>query len=249
MGAPGPRRFEGVLVPEPEFAGDDGSIDPRLAEVLSEHADGRASVRDVASVLAGCRLMTPLLAVLDEAEMTPEGLRRDKSSHLASVSMLAPDGRRGLLAFTSVAAMAAWDPAARGIPAPASRVAAAALQEGADAVLLDLAGPVRVAVVGTVLRCLASGEPVPAASADPDVGAAVLACLTGVDGLAGILLEPAPPGQEGSVVDLLVLVEPVPGADVALLAQQVAEHLMADRAVVRLCPGGVAVGVAASGPD
>ena len=98
--------------------------------------------------------MTPLVAVLDEAEESPDGLRQDKSSHMASVSLVAADGRRGLLAFSSVQSMAAWDPAARGIPALGATVAAGALDEGADAVLLDLAGPVRVALDGALLRAL-----------------------------------------------------------------------------------------------
>ena len=31
------QRFAGVVVPEPEFADDDGSADPRLAEVLAAY--------------------------------------------------------------------------------------------------------------------------------------------------------------------------------------------------------------------
>jgi hypothetical protein len=190
--------------------------------------------------------MTPLVAVLDEAEESATGHRQEKSSHMASVSLVAADGRRGLLAFSGVATMATWDPAARGIPAPGRRVAAAALEEGADAVLLDLGGPVRVAVAGTLLRALATGEPVPPAYADPEVGTAVVAALAGVDGLEGVLLEPPPTAADGSLPDLLVLLEPGPGIDVGDLAQRVAERLMSDGAVVSLCPRGVAVGVSGS---
>ena len=86
------RRFEGVSVPEPDYANDDGSIDPQLERVLKAYDDGSASLRDVVAVLAHARLMTPLVAVLDEAESSPDGLRQEKSSHLASVSLV-PSGR------------------------------------------------------------------------------------------------------------------------------------------------------------
>jgi hypothetical protein len=199
-------------------------------------------VRDVALVLAGARLMTPLVAVLDEAAELPDGLRQDKSSHLASVSLVSPDGRRGLLAFSSVQAMAAWDPAARGVPEFGATLAAGALDEGADALLLDLAGPVRVALEGALLRALGTGSPLPMPHADPSVHEAVVAALAGLDGLADVVLE-ASEALADPVPDLVVLVTPVPGADADALARAVAELLVRHPAVAAACPRGVAVGV------
>ncbi len=141
-------RFAGVRLPDPGFAGDDGSADPALAGALAEHAAGALSSHDVVAALAGARLLVPVVAVLDEAEVGADGLRRDKDSHMATVSLLNPDGRRGLLAFTSTATLAAWQSDARPVAATSQRVAQAALQEGADAVLLDVAGPVRFPVEG-----------------------------------------------------------------------------------------------------
>ena len=236
------QRFAGVVVPEPEFADDDGTLQPALAAVLAAYDEGRASVRDVALVLRTARLMTPLVAVLDEAEDSAEGLSPEKSSHMASVSLVAPDGRRGLLAFSSVQAMTAWDPAARGIPALGPKVAAGALEEGADAVLLDLAGPVRLALDGALLRALATDAPLPLPYADPSVHEAVVTALTGLDGLAGVLLEAPGPGEDPAP-DLVVLVTPMPGADPGSLARAVAERLVAHPGVAGACPRGVAVGV------
>ena len=237
------RRFAGAVVPEPEFGDDDGSAPAPLVDLLAAYADGTASVRDVAVVLAGVRLMTPLVAVLDEAEEDPDGLRREKSSHMASVSLVSPDGRRGLLAFSSVASMAAWDPTARGIPAAGPRVAAAALEEGADALLLDVGGPVRFALEGPLLRALATGAPLPQPWADPSVHATVSAAVTGLPGLEGLVLEEPPPGEEPPP-DLLVLVTPAAGTDAGRLARAVAEALVADPAVAAACPRGIAVGLA-----
>ena len=70
------RRFAGVVVPDPAFAHDDGTLQPALGDVLAAYDVGLASVRDVAVVLAGSRLMTPLVAVLDEAEESPDGPAR-----------------------------------------------------------------------------------------------------------------------------------------------------------------------------
>ncbi len=240
------RRFAGVVVPEPDFADDDGTLQPPLGAVLAAYADSLASIRDVAVVLAGSRLMTPLVAVLDDVEESPEGLRREKSSHMASVSLVSPDGRRGLLAFSSVQAMAAWDPAARGIPAFGAKVAAGALDQAADAVLLDVAGPVRVAIDGALLRALGTDSPLPLPYADPSVHAAVAAALAGLPGLADVVLEAPDPGEDP---DLVVLVRPASGADAESLARAVAERLVAHPAVAAACPRGVAVGMAGGATD
>lgn len=129
------------------FSADEGAPDPRWAEVFA--ADDGAAVADL--LRDDVRLLVPIVAVLDEVE--PDG--SDKSSHMASVSMVAPDGRRGLLAFTGLAALHRWDLQARPVPAWASQVAAAAVAEGAEGVLVDVAGPVAFAIDGELLAELA----------------------------------------------------------------------------------------------
>ena len=94
----------------------------------------------------------PIVAVADEVD---DQTGADKSSHMASVSLVQADGRRGLLAFTGVESLARWDPAARPVPVTSHQVAAAAVDEGADGVLVDIAGPVRFAIDGEFLAELA----------------------------------------------------------------------------------------------
>ena len=130
------------------FAGDDGSADAGLAAALSS-GDGDA-VRELLE--SGVRLLVPIVAVLDEAD---EVTGADKASHMASVSLVQPDGRRGLLAFTSIDTMRAWDPAARPVPVTVFDVAAAAVEDGAQGVLVDIGGPVRFAIDGELLAELA----------------------------------------------------------------------------------------------
>ena len=46
---------------------------------------------------------------------------------MAAMTLLAADGHRALPVFTSIAALAAWDPAARPVPVTAARAAQAAV--------------------------------------------------------------------------------------------------------------------------
>jgi hypothetical protein len=158
---------------------------------------------------------------------------------MATVSLVSPDGRRGLLAFTSVASMTAWDPAARGIPASAARVAGAALQEGADAVLLDLAGPIRLAVSGAALVALAEGRDWTPTHEDPAVLAAVADALDGIDGVDAHEVVETPAGH--GAADVLVVLTLAQGSDLDSAADQAVAALAASDSLARGCPGGVAV--------
>lgn len=130
------------------FAGDDGRADPRWGSAYADPVSVEALLR------SGVRLLVPIVSVLDEVDAQTGA---DKSSHMASVSLVQPDGRRGLLAFTGTESLARWDPAARPVPVTSHQVAAAALEEGADGVLVDIAGPVRFAIDGEFLAELARG--------------------------------------------------------------------------------------------
>ena len=110
-------------------------------------ADDPGCVLDL--LCAGARLLVPIVAVA-------EGEVADSAPHMASVTLVQPDGRRGLLAFTCLETLRAWEPDARPVAAAAPDVAAAALAEGADGVLVDIAGPVRFALDGDALRLVAS---------------------------------------------------------------------------------------------
>jgi hypothetical protein len=143
----------------PAFPDDDGSADPALAAALAAY-DASAQPDDYVAALAllqHARVIVPVVAVLGEVEVDAAGLAHDKSSDMAAVLMQTPDGRRGLLAFTATASLAAWDPEARPVPVAARTAAQAAVQEDASALVLDVAGPVRYVVDGDSLRALAAG--------------------------------------------------------------------------------------------
>jgi hypothetical protein len=93
---------------------------------------------------------------------------------MALPTLIGNDGRRAVIAFTGTESLRRWKEDARPVPAPASRVWAAAVGE-ADAVVIDVAGPVPLVVEGARLRALASGEPPPLPYEDPDIRAEVAA--------------------------------------------------------------------------
>lgn len=144
-------------IPDPGFADDTGAGDPAVRRVLAEHHEGSASSGAVLAVLQDARLLVPVVAVLGEVELDDQGLAHDKSSDMAAVLVRAADGSTGLLAFTSVETMVRWDPQARPVPVTTVTAATAAIQDGAEALLVDLAGPATYVVDGDDLTRLAAG--------------------------------------------------------------------------------------------
>ena len=232
-------QFDGASIPEPEFAGDDGSADPELAAVLHSWWTGQATGYEVVSLLHGQRLMVPVVAVADEVETGDDGLAREKSSHMATVTLVQPDGRRGLLAFTSMQALNTWDAEARGIPAGVMRVAQAAIAEEADAVLLDVAGPVLYALTEPALSAVAEGRVWVRPHVDPEILAAIDLVAGNTSGLA------AHEVIDGGLqkLDILIMLEVESGAHPDLVAQILLDQLEQIDLVRDRCSRGVGIGV------
>ncbi len=144
-------------IPDPGFPGDDGAAEPALRGALAAYASGEGTYAAALAALQASRVVVPVVAVAGEVEVDTAGLAHDKTSDMATVLIARPDGRRGLLAFSGLDSLAAWDPAARPVPVTARAAAQAALHDGADALLLDLSGPHRLVVEGDDLRGLAEG--------------------------------------------------------------------------------------------
>lgn len=146
-------------IPDPGFPGDDGSADPTLTEALQAYAaDPDRRHAATLAVLQHTRLMVPVVAVLGETEYDDQGRPHDKTSDMATVLMRGQDGRTALLAFTGQEALRRWDPAARPVPVPAAKAAQAAVQDGAAAIVVDVAGPTLFVVEEDDLRELAQGH-------------------------------------------------------------------------------------------
>lgn len=140
------RSFE----PNPH-AGDDGSADPALDAALRAFHAGSGDEASIVRAYRAARLLIPLVAekgVLRQAQeptigqaqeptIGPHGLEVDKTQELSIVTVAAPDGRRVLPVFTSVAALSVWDPSARPVPADGIRTALAATADDTDLIVID----------------------------------------------------------------------------------------------------------------
>jgi len=143
---------------EPEFPDDDGTASPAVSAALAAYdADPETGHRPALAALQDSRLLVPVVATLGEVEYDDRGRAHDKTSDMATVLITGRDGRTALLSFTSTAALQAWDAGARPVGVGAGQAARAAVQDGADALLVDVAGPVPYAVEGQDLRDLADG--------------------------------------------------------------------------------------------
>lgn len=132
-------------LPTPDFADDDGSVDPLLAAVLSDPAA-------TAAVLPQVRVFAPVVALRGGEPRVDGG---DGGAEMATVLMTGADGRRALLVFSSVAALQDWDPHARPVGVRGADAARAALAEGASALLIDLGGDGFTVLETAALRRLA----------------------------------------------------------------------------------------------
>jgi len=146
------------VIPDPGFADDDGSADPAVTAVLAAYdADPATGHAAVLEVLQDSRVLVPVLAVLGEVEYDEQGLAHDKTSDMATVLITGRDGRTALLSFTSTSALETWNPDARPVAVELRKAALSAIQDGADALLVDVAGPVLFVIEGEDLRALAEG--------------------------------------------------------------------------------------------
>jgi hypothetical protein len=95
--------------------------------------------------LPGVRLLVPVLAVPSSGE-----------AEMAVATLVNADGQRALPVFTGIPALTEWRPDARPVPMAGSRVIEAAIEEGYDGIVIDVAGPVTFTVqADELLRLLA----------------------------------------------------------------------------------------------
>jgi hypothetical protein len=158
-------------VPAIRPAGDAGQADPGVTAALAAYAAGQETERAVLAAIAASRLLVPVVAVL--AEANEDGA--EKETEMALPTLIGNDGRKAVIAFTGIAAITRWRADARPVPVPAKSLWPAVAAERADAVVIDVAGPVPLVIEGARLRALADGAPPPLPHQDPDIRAQVAA--------------------------------------------------------------------------
>lgn len=140
---------------ENTHSNDDGSAPPALSEALSRFRAGEIGQSGVVDALRDARLLIPLVAHAGDVGVNEHGHAVDKTQELSIVTVAGPDGRNVLPVFSSVAAMSAWNPQARPVPADGVRVALAAASEETDLVVLDPLSPTEFAVRRPALWAIA----------------------------------------------------------------------------------------------
>ncbi|WDZ92556.1 SseB family protein [Nocardiopsis sp. HUAS JQ3] len=211
------------------FRDDDGSVDPEVEARLREHATGATGDRQVLAALSGTRVLIPVVAVATETEEGVGGLTKDKNSEVAVPIMTGRDGRRGMLAFTSVDAVRRWRPDARPVPFTVRDACQAALEEEADALVLDVAGPVPYTVQGPFLGMIAETGAVPEPKDDPQVLGLVYQVTKGEFGIERVRIHPSERGEIGIRLELEERDDEV--------LRRVAERLTAE--LRHVLPGGI----------
>lgn len=219
----GPARGGRELPPSSPFAADDGSADPQLAAALERLQAGTGSLPDVVTALARTRVLIPVLAELEVADVVVRADSAhvgDKEASAGIVALQAPDGRTALPVFSSVATMAAWRADARPVPTAVARAALSAVDEGWEVMVLDPGGPVTVLVPRPAVWALAQlvdwAPAVVAGRVDDRVRAAAAAAVTRVPQVARADVEP---GRRAEVAVVLSL---APGLDRAGLDEVLA---------------------------
>jgi hypothetical protein len=191
-------------------AGDTGAADPAVTAVLAAYAAGRATEHAVLTAVATSRLLVPVVAVI--AEANADGT--EKETEMALPTLIGDDGRKAVIAFTGADTIKRWRADARPVPVPAPSLWPAVAAEQADAVVIDVAGPVPLVIEGARLQALANGAPPPFPHEDPDVRAQVAAVTENFTLEAG--------GQDAELTITLKATDP---ASARAAAEQIAARL------------------------
>lgn len=133
-------------------AGDLGEPDERVREAMAAATD-RQGYLDAVAALCGCRLFMPVMA---PGSRTSDGGTGVQES--GAVLLTNEQGSTALLAFTGADSMVAWDSRARPVPGTLDDLAATVEEAGAEALLVDVAGPVPLVIGPDLLSPLAQGR-------------------------------------------------------------------------------------------
>lgn len=197
--------FAGRRFHENPLAADDGTAPATVIEAIRGLRAGEIGIQQFVAALHPERLLVPLVAVAGDHGTGPFGQTVDKTQELSIVTVAGPDGRAVLPAFTSVAAMQAWNDVARPVPIQASRIALAAAAEGTPLIVIDPGSETQVVVRGPAFRSLATGEDWTPAFEDAEVADAFAATVGHEDAVEAVGLAPGDPEARLAGPELIVV--------------------------------------------
>lgn len=215
-------------------AADDGSAPRELLDVLTRFRAGEVLQRDVVDVVRSTRFLIPLVAEAGGVEENADGVRVEKTQELSIVSVAGPDGRVVLPVFSSVAAMSAWNPSARPVPADGTRVALAAASENTELVVIDPGSETEFVLRRPALWSVARDQPWTAAPDDAEVFAAFDASIATELGVIAVRVRHGDPDARLRAPEVQVVLELVAGltrSELDQILERLARRWAADEVI------------------
>jgi len=209
------------------FADDLGEADIDLIAALDDPQDETGLMDAVAQA----RLLVPIVAapteVDDSGELRAELFALNSATDMAVVTLTSPDGQRALPVFSSLAALSAWDAAARPSPVTSARAAQAAVSERCDVMLLDLGSGHEYVLRPSMVWALAQHRQWLPAHTDPFVAQALSRATAEEADVIDCVGEGDPAGA-GILRVVLRLRPGLDSAQVQALATRVGEQIATD---------------------
>lgn len=216
------------------WAGDQGQADELLVSSIHALNAGTGNNEQVVAALSKARVLIPLLAELGESGEGAHGQKVDKSADLAIVTVETPDGQDALPVFSSVEAMAIWNPTARPVPVSAQKAAIAAAQEGNTRIVLDAGNDTEFVVRRPALAAIAQGVEWVHPVRDTRVTAAFTEATAGISEILKFELSDCDPQSRLAAAEVQLELTLKPGMsrdELDVVLQNLAKALAASEAV------------------
>ena len=205
------------------FETDTGAADPALRAALAGTGNDLALMRAVEA----SRFLVPVVAEPTAVDTSGEH-PVEAGVDMAAVTLVAPDGQRALPVFSGTDSLTDWDAGARPVPITPARAGQAAVSEGCDVIVVDVAGPATRVLRPSMVWSLAQQRPWEPAHTDPFVDRSVATAVRVEDDITAYELEEGNPRGEGVLGIVLDLRPGLAPERVRALASRVGERLATD---------------------
>ena len=196
--------WEGRTFLDNPHAGDSGETPADVTERQIAWRAGTGTFTDLVAAFAANRFLVPLVTHAGEDFDADNPVMEDKVQELAVITVAGASGEKVIPAFTSVAAMSAWNPEARPIPIEAQRVALAAASEHTDRIVVN-PGTDSIVLRRPVVWSIAQGNPYVAPWESTEFLAETRNLLAGIANLLEIGVAPGDPNASGDGPDVTLL--------------------------------------------
>jgi hypothetical protein len=214
--------WEGRTFHDNPHAGDTGGTPADVTECLTAWRAGTGTFTDLAAAFAVNRFLIPLVTHAGDDFDVNHPVMEDKVQELSVITVAGPSGEKVIPAFTSVAAMTAWNSEARPIPIEAQRVALAAASEHTDRIVVN-PGTDSIVLRRPVVWSIAQGNRYIAPWESTEFVSETRDLLAGIDDLIEIGVLPGDPNATGDGPDVTLSLGLIDGLDTEEVHTLIAE--------------------------